>query len=215
MIKLNKYSNVIWDWNGTLLNDAWLCVDVMNGMLKERGLPLKTVAEYRELFDFPVKDYYQKLGYDFEKESFEIVGMEFIDKYNSRHFETTLHPEVPKVLEQFAALGMSQNILSARHQTELIAETRKLDVYRYFERICGLDNHYAHSKKEAGIQLLSDIGALKKRILFIGDTKHDAEVANELGIDCVLITNGHQSEKRLKQLYVPLFNSLQDLIDLL
>ena len=38
MIDLKKYTHIIWDWNGTLLDDAWLCVDVMNGMLGERGL---------------------------------------------------------------------------------------------------------------------------------------------------------------------------------
>ena len=43
MIDLKKYTNIIWDWNGTLLDDAWLCVDVMNGMLKEHGLPLKNI----------------------------------------------------------------------------------------------------------------------------------------------------------------------------
>jgi len=214
MIDLKKYSNVIWDWNGTLLDDAWLCVDVMNGMLKERDLPLKTVEEYRELFDFPVKDYYAKLGYDFDKESFDIVGMEFIEKYNKRHFETGLHANVHKALEHFAALGMSQNILSAREHAELIAETRKLGVHRYFDRIRGLDDHYAYGKNEIGVQLVREIGVPKKRILFIGDTRHDAEVAGELGIDCLLIPNGHHSEERLKQLCVPLIYSLQDLIDL-
>ena len=65
--------HVIWDWNGTLLDDAWLCVDVMNGMLSKRGLPLITLEIYRNIFDFPVRDYYLKLGYDFDNESFEMV----------------------------------------------------------------------------------------------------------------------------------------------
>ena len=34
-----KYSHILWDWNGTLLDDAWLCVEVMNSMLAERDLP--------------------------------------------------------------------------------------------------------------------------------------------------------------------------------
>ena len=79
-IDLKKYTHIIWDWNGTLLDDAWLCVDVMNGMLEERGMKLKTVDEYRELFDFPVRDYYEKLGFNFKDEPFDKVGMEFITR---------------------------------------------------------------------------------------------------------------------------------------
>ncbi len=74
MIDFKNYAHVIWDWNGTLLNDAWLCVDVMNGMLAERKLPLRTLEQYMEIFDFPVRDYYIKLGFDFSRESFEVVG---------------------------------------------------------------------------------------------------------------------------------------------
>lgn len=211
-MELKKYTHIIWDWNGTLLDDAWLCVDVMNGMLKERGLALKTVAEYQELFDFPVKDYYVKLGFDFDKEPFDEVGLEFIIRYNRRQGETRLHPEVHAVLAQMATLGFTQHILSAREHNELIAETRSLGVFGYFNRIRGLDDHYAHGKTDVGLRLVEEIGAAKTKILFIGDTLHDAEVAAELGIDCILIPNGHHSEQRLTQVNVPLIYSLNDLI---
>jgi phosphoglycolate phosphatase len=212
MIDLKNYTHIIWDWNGTLLNDAWLCVDVMNGMLKERDLPMKTLAEYRELFDFPVKDYYVKLGYDFDKEPFDEVGMEFIIRYNKRQGESKLHPDVNQVLATLKAHGFSQNILSAREQNELISETKSLGVFSYFDLIRGLDDHYAHGKTDVGLHLIKEIGKVKEKILFIGDTRHDAEVAAEIGIDCILIPNGHHSEERLQHLGVPLIPSLTDLI---
>ncbi|MCX6266487.1 MAG: HAD family hydrolase [Bacteroidetes bacterium] len=212
MIELKNYTHLIWDWNGTLLNDAWLCVDVMNGMLQERGLPLKTIEEYRELFDFPVKDYYAKLGYDFDTEPFDQVGMEFILRYNQRQAETMLHPEVQEVLARIAAQGFSQNILSAREHNELISETKSVGVFDFFDRIRGLDDHYAHGKIDIGLHLVREMGVPGKKILFIGDTRHDAEVAAALGIDCLLVTNGHQSEDRLLQLGIQLINSLNDII---
>ena len=212
MIDLNKYTHIIWDWNGTLLDDAWLCVDVMNGMLGERDLPLRTVDEYRELFDFPVKDYYVKLGYNFDAEPFDEVGMEFIRRYNRRHGESRLHPEVREVLAAFALKGFSQNILSAREQSELISETRSLGVFDYFDRIRGLDDHYARGKSEVGCHLAEEIRADKTRMLFIGDTRHDAEVAAEIGVDCLLVPNGHQSESRLLQTGVRVIPSLNYLI---
>jgi phosphoglycolate phosphatase len=211
MTDYRRYRHLIWDWNGTLLDDAWLCVDVMNGMLAERGLPLRTVAEYRDLFDFPVKEYYVKLGYDFEKESFDFVGMEFIRRYNKRHFETTLHPQVTNILEHFINAGYTQHILSAREQNELQSEIRKLNVDHFFTNVRGLDDHYAHGKTEIGLQLMTEIGALPETMLFIGDTRHDAEVAREMGIDCVLIPNGHHSRDRLITTGLPVIDDLDDL----
>ena len=214
-IDLQNYKHILWDWNGTLLDDAWLCVDVMNGMLKERGLLLKTLAEYRDLFDFPVKNYYQKLGFDFAREPFDEVGMEFIVRYNKRQGETKLHLEVTEVLERFAAHGFSQSILSAREQNELISETKGRGVFNFFENIRGLDDHYAHGKTDVGISLVKDIAISKEKLLFIGDTLHDAEVAAEIGIDCILIPNGHHSRDRLQRCGMPLIPSLVNLIELL
>ena len=210
----DKYSQIIWDWNGTLLNDAWLCVDVMNTMLDQRGLPLITLEIYRDIFDFPVRDYYLKLGYDFNKEPFEKVGMEFMIHYNKRQKECSLHSEVHRILSEIKRMGYAQSILSAREQNELRQETIDLNVAGFFEKVCGLDDHYAHGKTDVGIKLLEDLNVPKDKVIFIGDTRHDAEVADELGIDCILIPNGHYSVQRLKNCNKPIVQSINELLHL-
>ena len=45
MIKTPQIKYVIWDWNGTLINDSWLFVELMNDELRLRHLPEITVEE--------------------------------------------------------------------------------------------------------------------------------------------------------------------------
>ncbi|HNW75299.1 MAG TPA: HAD family hydrolase [Bacteroidales bacterium] len=215
MTDLKKYHCILWDWNGTLLDDPWLCVDVMNGMLKERNLPLRTIDQYREIFDFPVKDYYVTLGFDFDKEPFEEVGLEFIVRYNQRKKEISLHPEAKEVLKEFRDHGFRQFILSAREQQELTQETRDLGVFDFFKGIYGLDDHYANGKTGVGIRLLKETGINPGEVIYVGDTRHDAEVAGEIGVDCILISNGHHTEERLLQCGVPVIGTLKELESLL
>ena len=85
-----KYKHIVWDWNGTLVDDTWLFVDIMNGVLKNRKLNGITLDDYRNVFDFPVQDYYQKLGFNFEDEPFESAGLDFIKIYDDRKFEPKL-----------------------------------------------------------------------------------------------------------------------------
>ena len=173
---LTRYSHIIWDWNGTLLDDSWLCVDVMNGMLEKRNLPLLTLDTYRDIFDFPVRDYYLKLGFDFDKEPFKDVGMEFMVLYNQRQHEANLHAEVKHLLPYCQLKGLSQSILSAREQNELRQETINMEVNSYFKLVYGLDDHYAHGKTDVGVRLIRDLKMPRQELLFIGDTLHDAEV---------------------------------------
>jgi len=208
-----KYTHIIWDWNGTLLNDAWLCVEVMNSMLSDRDLPPLSLQKYRTIFDFPVRDYYDKLGFDFTAEPFEAVGMEFMIMYNLRQNECSLYNEVPQILEILNKKGYKQYILSAREENELKLETNKLGVAKYFDRVTGLKDHFAHGKSDIGKTLLTALNVPSKKIMFIGDTHHDAEVAAELGIDCILIPNGHHSEERILGCGVPVAYSLSELLE--
>jgi phosphoglycolate phosphatase len=81
----------------------------------------------------------------------------------------------------------------------------------YFDYIDGLDDHYAHGKTDVGIRLLKELDVERRKILFIGDTCHDAEVANELGIDCILVPNGHHSAERLRKTCWPIVQNLDKL----
>ena len=128
-----------------------------------------------------------------------------------RQQECRLHDETTQILECIGRKGFLQSILSAREQNELRKETVNLGVARFFEKVDGLDDHYAHGKRDVGIRLMKELGVEKERILFIGDTLHDAEVAKELGIDCILIPNGHHSEKRLRESERPMVGSLKEL----
>lgn len=208
-----KYKHIIWDWNGTLLDDAWLCVDIMNGVLSRRGMPVITLQKYQELFNFPVIDYYVRLGFDFEKEPFEIVGTEFIDYYEERRHEVLLQKDVQTVLMAVRDAGLTQSLLSAYKQStldELVAYHQLSD---YFLKIMGLDNHYAHSKVEIGKEWMNEMQYGNHEVLFVGDTVHDHEVAAAIGADCVLVPGGHQQREKLEACGVPVLSSLREVTE--
>ena len=99
---LNGHKHIIWDWNGTLFDDAWLCVDIMNGMLARWDLPPVTPASYEALFDFPVRDYYRTIGWDFSVVPFETLSDEFISTYYRRMNECPLRGEARELYPQFS-----------------------------------------------------------------------------------------------------------------
>lgn len=203
---------IIWDWNGTLLNDIELCVQIINKMLQKRNLQKLTVDEYKEVFSFPVKDYYQKIGFDFNDEPFEIPALEYIEEYNSNVESCNLHENSVSVLNYFRSVGIRQFILSASKQDALDQCLEQQNISHYFEHISGLDNHYAASKIENGQQLISELNLNASELILIGDTVHDFEVARELGCQCVLIANGHQSKHILESTGVLVIDELNQLL---
>jgi len=209
---IDRIGGIIWDWNGTLLNDAGLAVRTMNQMLEKRGLPVLSVDGYKSVFTFPVKDYYQKIGFDFQTEPFEVPALEFIDYYNSQVKECTLHNDALRVLNYFQSVGMRQFVLSAMEQVVLDDCLKHYQINEFFEHVSGLDNFYAASKIENGHRLIAELKLDANELVLIGDTVHDFEVATELGCQCVLIADGHQSKEVLRATGTLVIDSISQLL---
>jgi phosphoglycolate phosphatase len=194
-----KYKHIIWDWNGTLIDDAWLCVEIMNKILKKRGLNSITIDDYREHFTFPVRDYYVKLGFNFSVEPFEVCGMEFINDFKKRKFDAFLFTQIESVLDKLSVIGITHSILSAQNQKILAETVAHYQIQNRFVGVNGLDNHYAHSKVNIGKAWIATLSYNPAEVVMIGDTVHDFEVAQAMGTDCILISSGHNSRERLEK----------------
>ena len=207
---MKKY--LVWDWNGTLFDDVPTCLAVMNDMLARRGLPLIRGEEhYRELFTFPVSEYYQRAGLDFTREPFEALAGEYIEDYNRRAKSCRLYSGAERVLDELSALGVRQLIASASEQTSLESQVGQFGIENRFEALLGIGNSYGGGKAGLARAYFQERGADLKEALFVGDTTHDFEVAKEMGCGCVLIAAGHQDRSRLEATGAPVLESVREL----
>lgn len=177
-------------------------------MLQERKLPVLDKNSYRRHFDFPVKNYYKAIGFDFEKEAFEKTGLEFIRRYNKDVSKLQLMPYAKESLVLFKKQGFKQYIISARNEKDLKKELNQFQILDFFEAIAGLADNYAAGKTERAAELIKTFEAEPKECLLIGDTSHDGETAESLGCDCVLISDGHHPPEKLKPFNYPVYKSL-------
>lgn len=207
---MNYYSHIIWDWNGTLLDDVNLCISIVNRMLKKRSLnEFNGLEDYQKAFCFPVIDYYKKAGFDFNKESFEDLAEEYMEQYNSRDKEDcTLHNYAEDVVNKISKSGMKQVILSASKKSNLMKQVEYFGIQNYFNDILGISDIYAGSKIDIGMDYISK-EKIKKAVL-IGDTVHDYETAKALGADCILIAKGHQNKNILSSCKAQMLEDIRE-----
>lgn len=187
---------ILWDFNGTILDDARLCHDILNRMLVEEERPTVTFEEYLMIFTFPVKDYYAKV-YDFKRTAFDILAKRFIDLYQPESLALTLHENVLGVIAYFAAKGYRNVLLSASEINNLHAQLRHYRIEHLFDDILGTDDIHARSKTYVAKAFMEREKLDRKDVIMIGDTLHDAEVAEAIGARIILFTKGHQHRSRL------------------
>lgn len=191
------YTHLLWDFNGTILDDVSACMQAANLLLQSHGLsPIETPERYRDLFGFPVEDYYRRLGFDFEKTPYADLASEWMPEYLKNAEHCSAYPDIPFCLSALQKRGIHQWILSATEQSILRRQVSALGLLSFFDGLLGLGDIHAKSKTELGIRWRQSHP--KGRVLMLGDTDHDAETAHAIGADCVLLSCGHQARAFLE-----------------
>ncbi len=205
---MKNYDCIIWDFNGTLLDDVEAGISSVNKLLSDRGLAtIESAEHYRRIFRFPIIEYYRSLGFDFDAEPYEVLAPQWVSLYLENVKRAELFPDVRETLEQLRESGVRQVVLSATEINMLEGQLRDLGIREYFEEVMGLDNIHAGSKLALARQWRERNQGVK--CLLIGDTDHDVENARELGADCLLICRGHQAPEYLRTLGVPVADALR------
>ena len=185
---------VIFDFNGTILDDTDAGMKAENHCIEHFGLnrgPM-TKDEYLHVFTFPVKNYYEKIGFDWSIHSFEEVGAYWFKWYCALKDEYKVHEGVIDLLISNRDKGIKNVILSASSLVEMKKQLVDLGILEYFDDVLGIDNIYGGSKLDIALKWIEDKNP--EDCIMLGDTLHDLEVARAMNVECILIANGHQAK---------------------
>lgn len=205
-----KYSHILWDFNGTILDDVEAGIKSANVLLSRRHMRILDSRErYQQLFCFPIIQYYRNLGLDMEKEPFEDLAVEWMEQYLLFSRESVPYTDTVALISALKGREVPQIILSATEKNMLMDQLTGLGLIKYFDELLALDNIHAYSKVKVAKEWVNKVKP--ENPVIIGDTVHDYEVAKEVGAACLLISNGHQSEQTLKTCGVPVFHTAAEL----
>ncbi len=208
-----KTTRIIWDFNGTIINDLPLSHRSINKVLRKRSLPeIPSEAAYREAFGFPIIKYYESLGMDFTKEPYKIPADEWVALYNEGINTIPLTKGVYEVIEKIHKSGIPQMILSASEKQMLISQLEHYKLTELFDEVLGTDNVYGGGKVEMAKRWVEKTNTSLSDAIFIGDTDHDFETAQALGCRCILFSGGHMSKARLEKFGVPVIDYISELL---
>lgn len=205
--------HVFFDFNGTIINDLVLCYDLLNEFLEEQGKEKITLDRYKDIFRFPIKEYYRLAGIDFDIESYESLSIKFIKKYQPASLKCGLYDAVIPTLKKLNEMNIKCYIISASEKNNLIEQCESYDIVKYFVDILGIENIHAKSKVDIAVNYINDKKLNKDEVLFIGDTLHDKEVADAMGAKSCLVSCGHQSVNVLKNANVNIYSDVYGVLE--
>lgn len=204
-----RYSHIFWDFNGTIIDDVGNALQCVNDMLERKGRQPITLDDYYTYVETPIIGFYSHILPPDELD-FQDISRQYHSDYARHINETGLAEGAYELLHKLKAMGVHQYIITANILSEAEELIEKFGISACFDKILGAENTLAESKIDRAKAFFKELNINRNDAILIGDTLHDLETANALGIDCVLVSYGHQGRRLLEEHNAFTVNSLKD-----
>lgn len=205
------FEYVIWDMNGTLIDDVETAVLAVNDGFAKVGVPATDVSEYRRNMDMPIYKYYEKHA-DLTKIPMSFFSKEYLEGYERYKHKIKPSEHALYTVRRLHRLGCAQCVISSFEQGRLLRLAQDFGFAPFMEGILGADDEHCLSKIERGKAWIREKGADPEKVLVIGDMTHDYDMAKAMGVHCVLYEKGHQAKELLDKCGVRVIDDLRDLL---
>ncbi len=212
-------THLVWDWNGTLLDDTLAVIQATNAAFAEVELAPITLEQYREMYTIPIPRFYERfLGRLPTEAEWERMDGIFHRYYAEQRVGCGLTAGVEELLHQWQRAGRSQSLLSMYGHEQLVPVVRGYGIEPRFVRVEGRTGPSGGSKAlhmERHFEALAGVGGIApEHSVVIGDALDDAVAAAHVGARAVLYTGGSHSRSSLEGAGVPVVDSLGEAVAL-
>lgn len=207
--------HVVWDWNGTLLDDLDVVLEAANVGLSDFGLGPLDEDMYRDHFTRPVRVFYDSLfGRPVSDEEWERLNHTFHVEYMARADQAPLTADALDALDAVGKHPLVQSLLSMSPQDWLDGIVERKGVINRFASVSGLSGETGGLKAVHMAEHIDALGLDPKQTVVIGDTPDDATAARHVGAHVVLYDGGSHHLPVLQQTDAPVAHSLIEAVDI-
>lgn len=207
--------HVVWDWNGTLLDDLEIVIEAANIGLSEFGVEPLDEDRYRDHFTRPVRAFYDSLfGRSVTDDEWHRLNDVFHAEYMARADRAQLTPDALDALDAVGSDPRGQSLLSMSPQEWLDGIVRRKGVSERFSLVSGLSGETGGLKAAHMEEHLATLGLDPDRTVVVGDTPDDAKAARHVGAHVVLYDGGSHHLPVLQEVDVPVAHSLLEAVEI-
>ena len=195
-----RYTLVVFDWDGTLIDSAGTIVECIRDASREMGLTVPERERARHVIGLGLHDSLRHAVPDLPRERYR----DFADRYR-RHFlaresSMSLFEGVPRLLAGLHARGVLLAVATGKSRAGLDRALAASGLGAYFCASRCADETHPKPHPAMLLELMRELDAEPEQVLMVGDTSHDLEMARNAGVDALAVGYGAHPEHALRAL---------------
>ncbi len=194
-----RFDLIVFDWDGTIINSTGLIAECIQLAAGEVGFPVPSTVEAKHIIGLSLQQSIEGLFPTMSAVDYARFAAAFRAHYVPRDDEPPLYDGIPELLQ---SLGHPERFLAVATGKPRIGLERAfgytgLKPHFHFTRTA--DEGLPKPHPDMLFKLMEFTGVSADRVLMIGDTTHDLQLAENAGVAAVGVTYGAHAADKLTQ----------------
>jgi len=205
----NKFDLIVFDWDGTLVDSVDWIVQCLTKAAVDHGCIAPNEQDVKDIIGLSIHKALDKLFPDLDVE----IRPKLIASYSEVFFSRQISKQdmfvgVDEMLIQLKQSGYQLAVATGKSRHGLNKAMQGTGLEDFFHVTKCADETASKPNPDMLDEIIKEMGVAKERVLMIGDSTHDMQMAINAGVSSVAVLCGANSDQQLQQ-YKPLLNLQQ------
>lgn len=194
-----KYSLVVFDWDGTILDSAAAIVRSIQAACADLELPVPDEARARHVIGLGLVDAMHHAVPALTPDRMPAMIERYRHHYLSGDHALSLFDGIPALVERLRAAGHLMAIATGKSRVGLERSLDHSGLRPLFHGSRCADECHSKPHPQMLLELMEEFGVTAGETVMIGDTSHDLLMATNAGVDGLAVTYGAHAHDHLRE----------------
>ncbi|CAH1903511.1 putative phosphoglycolate phosphatase, clustered with ribosomal large subunit pseudouridine synthase C [Candidatus Nitrotoga sp. HW29] len=195
-----RYDLIVFDWDGTVMDSTAVIAGSIQAACRDLGLtePSDVVAKY--VIGLGLQEALRQAVPDLQEHQRDDLVARYRHHFLAQDETIPLFEGAQQTIAELHAAGYWLAVATGKSRQGLKRAMQTSGMESYFHATRTADQTFSKPHPAMLLEIMDELGIMAPRVLMVGDTTHDLQMARNAGVDAIGMTHGAHPADQLRAL---------------
>jgi phosphoglycolate phosphatase len=195
-----RYDLIVFDWDGTVMDSTAIIAGSIQAACRDMNLPVPSDEVANYVIGMGLVDALRHAVPDATESMYEPLALRYRHHFLAQDASIPLFEGARETIIELHEGGYSLAVATGKNRNGLNRVLASTEMGKYFHATRTADQTFSKPHPAMLLEIMDELGVSAERVLMVGDTTHDLQMAINAGVDAVGVTHGAHPADQLSEL---------------
>ncbi len=195
-----RYDLIVFDWDGTVMDSTAVIAGSIQAACRDLDLLVPSDEAARHVIGMGLNEALRHAVPDAPESMYEPLVTRYRHHFLAQDGTIALYNDARETIVDLHGQGYWLAVATGKNRNGLNRALQSSGLAEYFHATRTADQTFSKPHPAMLLEIMDELGIMPERVLMVGDTTHDLQMARNAGVDALGMTHGAHPAEQLREL---------------